>query len=452
MMEFEGDYVLFVKGIENALQKKVLISPKMSEAMLLWEKLYKNRAPWLNEQVKSLNLAATIAGELACQATLDFNSKISGSRRADVIQEQVYDSVIFDIRRLVEYACATGGVVFKPYFDKSRLAVEYVRTNRFFPLGVDSRGEVVSAVFVERLQYKGRMYTRLEEHLLDGAGVTVQNHAFCGHGFWSLGRPVSMQEVPEWAELAERVILPGVQKPLFSYFKMPLANVVDMDSPLGVSVFAKSVDMIQEADKQFSRLMWEYEGGELAVDASVDALRMEGGDMQLPAHSKRLFRALDIDVGGSDLYSVYAPTLRDASYIDGLNEILIRVEDTCGLARGTVSNLNVKARTATELTLLRQRSYSTVTDIQKALQKALADLVSGLETMATVFDLLPKGNCQVTFEFDDSMAVDRKAQFEEMKQLVDQGILSKWEFRTWYFGETEEQAKEKLQITENTDV
>lgn len=452
MMEFEGDYVLFVKGIENALQKKVLISPKMSEAMLVWEKLYNNRAPWLNENVKSLNLASTIVSELACQATLDFNSRISGSRRADIIQEQVYDNVMFDIRRLVEYACATGGIVFKPYLDKNRLAVEYVRTNRFFPLGVDSRGEVVSAVFVERLKYNGRMYTRLEEHLLDSAGVTVRNYAFCGHGFWSLGRPVSIREVPEWAELAESVTLPGVKKPLFSYFKMPLANVVDMDSPLGVSVFAKGVDMIQEADKQFSRLIWEYEGGELAIDASVDALRLEDGDMQLPAHSKRLFRALDIDIGGGDLYSVYAPTLRDASYIDGLNEILIRVEDACGLARGTISNLNFKARTATELTLLRQRSYSTVTDIQKALQKALTDLVGGLEIMATVFDLLPRGNCQVTFEFDDSMAVDRTAQFEEMTQLVEQGILSKWEFRTWYFGETEEQAKKKLQMTENTDV
>jgi len=452
MMEFEGDYVLFVKGIENALQKKVLISPKMSEAMLLWEKMYKNRAPWLNESVKSLNLPSSIAGELACNVTLDFTSQISGSRRAEAIQEQVYDNVMFDIRRLVEYACATGGVVFKPYLDKNKLAVEYVRSNRFFPLGVDSRGEVVSAVFVERLQHRGRMYTRLEEHVLDSEGVTVRNHAFCGHGFWSLGRAVPLYEVPEWAALAESVTLPGVTKPLFSYFKMPLANAVDMDSPLGVSVFARGTDMIQEADKQFSRLIWEYEGGELAVDASVDALRMESGDMQLPAHSKRLFRALDIDMGGSDLYSVYAPVLRDSSYIDGLNEILIRIEDACGLARGTISNLNYKARTATELKLLRQRSYSTVTDIQKALQKSLTGLVTGLETMATVFDLLPRGNCEVTFEFDDSTVVDRSTQFEEMKQLVNQGILSKWEFRSWYFGETEEQAKERLKATENTDV
>lgn len=452
MMEFEGDYVLFVKGIESALQKKVLLSPKMSEGMLLWEKLYKNRAPWLNENVKSLNLASTIASELACHATLDFTSKISGSRRAEAIQEQVYDNVVFDIRRLVEYACATGGVVFKPYLDRNKLAVEYVRTNRFFPLGVDSRGEVVSAVFVERLQHQGRIYTRLEEHILGSDGVTVQNHAYCGHGFWSLGRAVSLQEVPEWAALSERVTLPGVTKPLFSYFKMPLANAVDMDSPLGVSVFAKGVDMIEEADKQFSRLIWEYEGGELAIDASVDALRMENGDMQLPAHSRRLFRTLDIDVGGSDLYSVYAPTLRDASYLDGLNEILIRIEDACGLARGTISNLNYKARTATELKLLRQRSYSTVTDIQKALQKALTDLVYGLDTMATIFDLLPRGTCDVTFEFDDSSVVDRNTQFDEMKQLVSQGIISKWEFRTWYFGETEEQAKEKIMIMDNTDV
>ena len=181
------------------------------------------------------------------------------------------------------------------------------------------------------------------------------------------------------------------------------------------------------------------------MDASVDALMLENGDMKMPKLNRRLFRGLDIDMGGSDLYSVFAPALRDTSYKDGLNEILIRIEDACGLARGTISSVNNSARTATELKILRQRSYSTVTDIQKSLQMALTDLVDGLDMVATAFDLLPPGEEHtVVFEFDDSAITDRQTQFEEMQVLVSQGIMDKWEFRTWYLGETEEQAREKL--------
>ncbi len=444
MTEYEAGNFLTVKSIEAALGREVLISEKMSAAMVLWDQMYRNKPPWSGQEVKTMNLAAAIAGELACQATLDFKSTISGSRRAELMNSQVYQNVIFDIRRWTEYACASGGVVFKPYPDRRRLAVEYVRANRFFPLAVDSRGEVVSAVFLERLRRNGRIFSRLEEHTLDETGVTVKNYAFSGGGFWSLGKPIDLSEVPEWAGLAECVTLPGVVKPLFSYLKIPLANTVDPDSPLGVSVFSRGVEMIREADMQFSRLIWEYEGGELAIDASVDALMLENGDMKMPSLNRRLFRALDIDAGNSDLYSVYAPALRDRSYMDGLNDMLIRIEDLCGLARGTVSNISNSARTATELKILRQRSYSTVTDIQKSLQMTLGNLVNGLDKIADVFSLLPPGRCDVTFEFDDSAVTDRSTQFEEMQQLVSQGVLNKWEFRSWYLGETEEQAKKKL--------
>ncbi len=443
MMPFEAGNLLLIKNIEQVLGKEILISPDMCRAMALWEQMYMNRAPWKSDEVKSMNLASAISTELACQATLDFTSMISGSQRAEALNQLVYQDVIRDIRHITELACACGGIVFKPYLEKNQLAVEYVRASHFFPLEIDCRGEIVSAVFMEQIKRKDRYYTRLEEHTFDNGTICIRNHAFSG-GIFGLSRSIPLSEISEWANLEEEVSISGAKRPLFSYFKIPLANTVDLGSPLGVSVFSRAVELLEETDKQFSRLIWEYEGGELAVDASVDALLMENGDMKMPALGKRLFRALDLDAGGSDLYSVFAPALRDGSYLAGLNEMLIQIEDLCGLARGGISNLNNAARTATELRLLRQRSYATVTDIQKALQRALEGLIDSLDIIATVFSLLPPGERRVTFEFDDSSVVDRSVQFEEMERLVNQGIISKWEFRSWYLGESEEQAKEKL--------
>ena len=38
-----------------------------------------------------------------------------------------------------------------------------------------------------------------------------------------------------------------------------------------------------------------------------------------------------------------------------------------------------------------------------------------------------------------------ETEFKEKQQLVVAGIMQPWEFRAWYFGETEEEAKGKVQ-------
>ena len=120
---------------------------------------------------------------------------------------------------------------------------------------------------------------------------------------------------------------------------------------------------MQDADDQYQRLLWEFEGGELAIDADITVLEASG---ELPRGKKRLFRNLgkDLDDG---FYEVFSPTLRDESLINGLNQILRKIEFVCGLAFGTISETEYSAKTATGIKMSQQRSYSTVIDIQKEL-------------------------------------------------------------------------------------
>ena len=78
---------------------------------------------------------------------------------------------------------------------------------------------------------------------------------------------------------------------------MPFANTVDSTSPLGVSVYSRVVSLIEQADRQYSRLLWEFEGGELAVHADITSF--DGGGIQ-PKLNKRLFKS--VDVGEAGLY------------------------------------------------------------------------------------------------------------------------------------------------------
>ena len=141
------------------------------------------------------------------------------------------------------------------------------------------------------------------------------------------------------------------------------------------------------------------------------------------------------------MFRDWSPAMRDESILRGLNAILRKIEYSCGIAYGSLSDVQESNRTAEEVRASAQRSYATVCDVQNALRTALSGLVDAMDVLASLYNLAPEGDFEISFEFDDSIAADRKTEFEEKRQLVADGIMAPWEFRMWYFGETEEMAK-----------
>ena len=393
-----------------------------------WKEMYEGRS---ETGVTSLNLAAAICSELARLVTIEMKPKVTGGE----VAERALRRFMPKIREKCELACALGGGMLRPYFKGKEIYIEFIPADRFVITDFDDEGVAQGAIFTDRFKEGDKYYTRLEEHKITPEGYVVTNRAYSSRSVsGDFGSPIKLSEVPRWSELSERTVIQNLHRPLFVYFKMPFADNKNAESRLGVSVFDRAMGLIREADRQFSRLLWEFEGGELAIDASIDALRFnERGIAEAPKLSKRLFRGLGIDAGDRDLYSVFSPELRDSSIINGLNEILMRIEDACGLARGSFSNVNCEAKTATEIKILNQRSYSTVCDIQRSLKNALSEVLSVCALLARLYGLENEGEPELSIEFDDSIVCDRQTEFSEKLQLVGAGIMTKEEFRKWYF-------------------
>jgi A118 family predicted phage portal protein len=189
--------------------------------------------------------------------------------------------------------------------------------------------------------------------------------------------------------------------------------------------------------------LWEFESGQRALYADELAFgKDKDGKPILP--NKRLYRSLDMGGQADDLFKEWTPTLREENILRGLDAILKRIEFACGLAYGTLSDPQTVDKTATEIKTSRQRSYATVVDTQKAVQKAMDDLLYAMDTWATLSKLAPKGKYTATYDFDDSVIVDKDAQFQQDLRLVQSGIMSPVEFRMRNFGEDEETAKQKI--------
>lgn len=340
----------------------------------------------------------------------------------------------------------------------AEIEFDYIQADRFFPLSFDANGKVIEAAFIQTKadKAKERVYIRLEYHKLEKRTVTVQNLAFESTDMslansnsiksaTNLGRQIPLTAVPEWASLQPKTVIEGVDRLLFAYFRMPEANTVDPYSPLGVSGYSRVIQLIKDADMQYSRLLWEYEAGEMAIDVDRDALKFMTdpngeGYTVLPEKQQRLFRKVDLNT--EDTYQVFAPALRDVSLVHGLNTIFMRIEDSTGLSRGTLSDVNTQeAKTATELKILKQRSFATNADIQMSLQDALSDVVYVMDVYCTLYDVTPPGEYEVSFEWDDSILVDSESELSKRITLMQNGLASKLETRMWYFGETENQAR-----------
>lgn len=450
-------------SVAGTLDDEVLVSTKMQTAIDTWWKMFENRPPWVSEDdVPTISLPSAVAGEIARLVTVEAESELTGSPRADYLNE-TWQEMMGDLRRQVEFAAAGGHLVFKPYVDEGGLTLDYVKAGRFIPTAYTSRGEINGGVFVERVHRGKTWYTRLEQHEMTPEGYHIVNRAFSSSQEEQLGKEIPLSMVPEWGKLTPVLTIKYqtpeggedlLEHPLFAVFNMPMANTVDPDSPLGPSIYSRATGPIEQADRQYGRTLWEFEGGELAIDASFGALREnEGGKtdatgrplLDMPHGRERLFRELSLDRGdGGDLYEVFSPALRDSSLFNGLDKLLKRIEFNCYLSYGTLSDPQSIEKTAEEIKMSKQRSYSAVCDIQKALEATLRRVAWIMDIYATVYGLAPAGTVTPSFTWGDAVTVDTDKEREQMRQDCRDGAAQWWEYRMKFYGETEEVAKQKV--------
>ena len=344
-------------SVEKALGVEICESGVMQNAIELWHNMYKNEPPWRGgeDNVIPLNLPAAISEEFARLILTEFSMEVTGSPMAAFINEQLKDQLT-DLNKFVEMYCADGAIVVKPFVTNidengkpTAIELDFVKAVDFFPCAFNNKGEITAAVFVEGKKIGDYLYTRLEYHELTGMTYTIINKAFKSEEIYQYNddgtyavrdrfrKEVPLSEVDEWAGLSEEpVIIGNIDKPLFAYIKVPKANNIDTDSPLGVSVFSRATEIIEQADIQYGRVLWEYKATEAAILGDSELFQTDKhGKPVLPAGQERMFKTFDFDnADGTNkgLLKEYAPQIRYEALFQGLNKLLMKIEFLVGLA------------------------------------------------------------------------------------------------------------------------
>lgn len=429
------------KTLKQVIGHEVAISQQMIERIELWGAMYRGQAPWVDDQVDSLQIEQGICREFANVCLNEMESSISNERL-----DKIYQTAIRELNENLQAGIGLGSFCIKPLGGSS---VEYVTADRFVPIAFDARDRLTSVVFIQVKRIsEDSFYLRFEFHEWNqDQTLRIQNKAYHTSNVSSIGSPVELSVVGEWAALPEDIMYQGVERPDFGYYRNPIKNELD-GSSCGISIYDSAINVIRKTDTQFSRLDWEFESGERAVHVDVTALQpaptLDGKGKTryvMPKLNKRLYRGLNLSKSnGEELYQEYSPEFRDGSIINGLNAFLRRIEFAVSLSYGDLSDVNDVDKTATEAKIAKKRKYNMVKAIQSNLKDCLEDLAYAL----AFYNGMTRSGYEFLCTFKDSILVDEETEREQDRQDVAMGVMRLEEYRAKWYGETLEEAIKNL--------
>ena len=444
------------QSAEEVFGVKLIASAEMDNALKLWDQVSRGRPPWTQtaDGIKTINMADFVSCTRAKLTTLDIGIAISGPR-ADFLQSVVDDL----LKRLPDKLCDAdrmGGMLFK----WNGTSWDFVRPDCFGITEKDENGNITGAIFSIQSDQQDGSYTRLEWHRFehggsntDGKVYVVTNKAFknrtSGQNV-TLGDPVPLDSVNEWKGMANEVRIANLKAPLFGYYRVPGSNIIDVSSPLGMSVFGRAMEELKAIDIAISRKNDEVEDSKhiTFVGQSCIQYATQNG-ITLP----RFVQGLGVGVDNKDVSAIHehSPTLLTDDRIKDINFDLSLLGVKCGFSEGVfVLDGQTGMITATQVEADDRDTIQTIKNDRDALQSAIEQALMGADAMATLMGLAPLGEYEAAFSFGD-ITYSYEEDKANWKSYAQQGWIPKWLYFVKFEKMTEEEAKKFTQEAEQAN-
>lgn len=87
-----------------------------------------------------------MASEIARIVTVENEINVSGSTKADAISQSL-EYFRKNKKNIIEIACATGGMYFKPKFSNGKITIDYIYQDEAIPFKFFNEGMITGVVF-----------------------------------------------------------------------------------------------------------------------------------------------------------------------------------------------------------------------------------------------------------------------------------------------------------------
>lgn len=426
--------------IETVLDIQIATSQEMRDAQDLWRAMDIGQAPWNDENVSSLMITNSLNRKIANLAALKSAHEVTGdSERAKFLNRQ-FQRVCDELQPITQKGNAGGMFVYKPAVGQDgEIYTAIVENNMYWPVNRNSRMELIEAIFFDFKEENDTYYTLVEHIIYNETSRTLDfiYRAFYNSSPGKLGKETSLNVVEEWANLQD-IQFTDIDFPWFVEFRMPQVNIIDQSAPEGSALCANAVDNIRKADELEELTEHEFHAGRLKQNITSDMLRKDAYGNYIV--DKDIFMVLEgTGIPGQELIQTYNPAFRHESLRSRLNDIKRNIEDNIGLSRGTISDVEQQAKTATEVEASRQDTASLVRSIQNNQGVALTQLVDIFDVMTDRYMLVSAGAWDLQLFWNDAVLVteaEEQAKFDaELNiyiKLLSNNVITPQELRAFF--------------------
>ena len=450
-----------IKGIEKvAKHKEISMNEEMYQQIEVWKALYKGyHEPWhklkyhtiegqQTRRMDTLNMAKTSASEMA---SLVFNEKCDISISDDPLKEFIHDDVFKHnkfykkFQDYLEYSFAMGGMVIKPYVDNDQIKLSFVTSDSFIPISW-SNETITEGVFINEFRKGDTKYTHLEWHVWENGEYVIRNEIYESKNGDDLGVKVPLEQF--FPSLDEEVKIAGLKKPLFVYFKPNTANNIDTQSPLGISLYANSLDTMKAIDVAFDSFNREFRLGKKRIIVPAHMVKTVVDPQNGTVHryfdsSDETYEALNTDNMDDSKIQEMNITLRVEEHISAINALLNLFSMQTGFSSGTFTFDGESMKTATEVVSEQSKTFKSKQSHEIIIEAGLQELIDSIVAIAELYGLFMAPNdYEVSIAFDDSIAEDKSAEINKQVQLVQAELQSKKRAIMEVHGVTEDEAME----------
>ena len=398
--------MIFRSKAKEEFNIEPIISQSMEDMIQKCFAIYQGKPYWLDDadHIKTINFAKAVCSETARLAMLGTKITIDGSARAEWLQKQI-DNVYFRIREWVEYGCAYGTVILKP----NGKGIDLVVPGNFIVTDIEN-GEINGVVFVNQETVGKKYFTRLEYHRFINDVYAITNRCYVGDSVNDTSNRIDIAKTP-WSDLSEESFIQNVDGPLYGVLKMPHANNVDVDSPMGLPIFSDAIEELKDLDIAYSRNSKEILDSKRTVLLDSDRLLPSGGkvaqtglyfknqreSMGLPDYIKNVYGN-----GRDEFYQEINPQLNTDTRLSGLNALLSQIGYKIGYSNGYfVFNESTGIQTATGVEAEQQRTIQFIKDVRDKVEGCLDRVIYALSVFADLYDLAPVGMYEAIYSFGD---------------------------------------------------
>lgn len=364
--------------------------------------------------------------------------------------------------QILECAFALGTSGINEYKDElGRTRIEYMKDpSKIVPYAFDNfniTGFVAFNQWQETEANKPVYYTHLTYHEFktekNENGELKQiyrkyNELYKSKDQNKLGKEIPFEDkFPNVEELVEY----ETNTPHFQIIKPPISNNVDIETPMGISIFANSIDKLKSIDNKYDSFDMEFVDGKRRILVDKTALKSSpqvdsDGNISQQLYFDRNDRTYVAMNGMKDQpVKDISFDLRYKEHIDSINAELNWYSSALGFGEGFYKFDGNGMATATEILNQDDDAFRTKQVYETVIKDVIIDLVKSV----CFLEEIEVSDDEIEITMDYSRFENQEKTQQRLEREVSKGITSKVEYRMKVYNETKEVAEQKINEIES---